>query len=351
MTRFIVHVACHGSMKIEALLFDATSGSLVPLSQVSTAAPVHCLALHPDQRKLYASLATEPPSVVSLGIGARGSLEHADAAGSLARLAYLTLDPAGRFLLGASYEGNFVSVAMVDNYANVPAPPREVKHPGRHAHAVLASPDGRFVYAAVLGDDQIVWWALDDEGHLTDQQALPCPPNSGPRHVRFSPDASTLYVLHELSGAIRSYARDAATGALTWRGEVSAIAPELGLTPGTVRNGKGPAPAVNAVWSAELRVGLDGNFLYASERTSSTIAVLARDESTQSLALRATVTTEEQPRAMSIDPTGNFLLVCGEVSNSISVYRIDKSNGLLTWVSALETSAGPRWLEFSPYRA
>lgn len=350
MSRFAVHVACNEGQKIEVLLFDAASGSLTPLSQLPTSAPVSCLAVHPAREKLYAALATDPPSIVSLDIDANGSLRQTATAPAVARLAYLSLDPAGRVLFGASYEGSFVSVAVVDEQGNVQDTPKELRPTGRHAHAVLPSPDGRFAYATVLGDDQILWWAVDDGGHLTDQQGLSCPPNSGPRHLRFSPDGSVLYVLHELSGAITSYARDEATGVLVRLHEVSAVAPELGLVPGAVRNGTGPAPAPNAVWSAELRVTPDGNFLYASERTSSTIAVLARDPATQSLTLRATVRTEEQPRGMAIDPTGHFLLVCGEVSNGISVYRIDEETGLLTKVSGLETPAGPRWIEFSEYR-
>ncbi|MDQ0678338.1 6-phosphogluconolactonase [Arthrobacter pascens] len=350
MTRFAVYVACYEGLKIEVLLFDATSGTLVPLSQFSTAAPVHCLAMHPAKEKLYASLATDPPSVASLHISARGSLQHSATASSTARLAYLAVDPTGRFLLGASYEGNFISVARIDDKGNVPDAPLNSKSPGRHAHAVLPSPDGRFVYATSLGDDQIVWWLLHDEGHLVRQGSLPCPPNSGPRHLRFSPDGGVLYALHELSGAMRSYARDEVTGALAEINDASTIAPELGLIPGTIRNGTGPAPGANAIWSAELQVNPDGRFLYATERTSSTIAVLAHDIPTQSLTLRATVKTEEQPRGMAIDPTGKFLLVCGEISNRISIYRINRASGLLTWESSLGCSAGPRWIEFSPYQ-
>ena len=134
MTRFAVYVACWHGLKIDVLLLDATSGNLVPLSQFSTAAPVHCLAMNQAKEKLYASLGTAPPSVASLDITARGSLQHVATAGSIARLAYLTVDPTGRFLLGASYEGNFVSVARIDDGGKVPDAPISKRSPGRHAH-------------------------------------------------------------------------------------------------------------------------------------------------------------------------------------------------------------------------
>lgn len=350
MTRFAVYVACWQGLKIDVLLLDATSGNLSPLSQFSTTAPVHCLAINLTNEKLYASLGTAPPSVASLDITARGSLQYSATADSIARLAYLTVDPTGRFLLGASYEGNFVSVARIDDSGKVPDAPISRRSPGRHAHAVLPSPDGRFVYATSLGDDRIAWWALNSEGHLVRQKSLPCSANSGPRHLRFSPDGAVLYALHELSGSITSYARDKVTGALTELDDTATTAPDLALVTGTVRNGTGPAPHTNAIWSAELQVTPDGRFLYATERTSSTIAVLAQDVLTNSLTLRATVKTEEQPRGMAIDPTGNFLLACGELSNRISVYRINQASGLLTWESSLGCSAGPRWIEFFPYQ-
>lgn len=157
-----------------------------------------------------------------------------------------------------------------------------------------------------------------------------------------------LHALHELSGTITSYARDWVTGGLTETDDVSTTAPELALVPGAIRSGTGHAPHGNVIWSAELQVTPDGRFLYATERSSSTIAVLAQDDRTQSLTLRATVKTEEQPRGMAIDPTGNFLLVCGEVSNRISVYSINQTSGLLTWESALGCSVGPRGIEFFP---
>jgi 6-phosphogluconolactonase len=349
VTHFAVYIACWQSQKIDILLLDSTSGSLTPLSEFSAAAPVLCLALNPEKGMLYAALATTPPSVESLTITSGGSLEHSATTGSIARLAYLSLDRRGRYLLGASYEGNFVSAARLHTSGRALDAPSSLRSPGRHAHAALASPDGRFVYATSLGDDRLVWWVLDDEGGLSRQRSVRCPSQSGPRHIRFSPDGAVLYVLHEFSGVVTSYSRDARTGVLTGIDQVSTIGPELELVPGAIRNGAGPAPKANAIWSAELQITQDGRFLYATERTSSTIAVLEHNTRAPSLTLRATVKTEEQPRGMAIDPTGTFLLVCGEVSNRLSVYRINRDTGFLTWESGLKCSAGPRWIEFLPY--
>lgn len=349
MTRFAVYVACWQGQKIDVLLLDSTSGSLTPLSGFSTAAPVHCLAPNPAKGILYAALATTPPSVESLTITSGGSLEHSATAGSVARLAYLSLDQRGRYLLGASYEGSFVSAARLHSSGRALDAPTSLSSPGRNAHTALTSPDGRFVYATSLGDDRVVWWALDDEGRLSRQRSVSCLPRSGPRHIRFSPDGAVLYVLHEFSGVVTSYSRDTLTGALTETDQVSTVGPELELVPGAIRNGTGPAPKANAIWSAELQITPDGRFLYATERSSSTISVLAHHANKPSLTLRATVKTEEQPRGMAIDPTGNFLLVCGELSNRISVYRINRDTGFLTWESGLKCSAGPRWIEFFPY--
>lgn len=349
MTRFAVHVACADAQSIDTFQLDTGVGTLTSGPSLALESKVQCLAMHPEGRVLYAALATSPPTVRSLTIGGRdGALTPGPDADLPAGMAYLSVSPAGNALLGASYSDHLVSVMNLDADGGILPDTTSTEAPGEHAHAVVTSPDGRFAYATALGDDLIVWWTLDPvTSALTNRGQIAAPTGSGPRHLRFSPAGDTLYALHEMSGEIAAYSRDAGSGALIEQQRISSVSPELNLVPGRVRDGSGPEPAANAIWCAELQVSPNGRFLYSTERSSSTIAVVAvGDDGT--LALVDTVPTQAQPRGMNIDPTGGFLLACGEASGGLTLYAIDPESGGLRERESLDCSAGPRWIEFSP---
>jgi 6-phosphogluconolactonase len=348
MSPTAVYVACAKAKRIDVFHLDLASGALVPAGSHQADHQVSCLALHPDRRTLYAALNSQPASVASFALGA-GTGEPAPAgAGELAaNMAYLSVDPSGRQLLAASYHDHLVTVSGIGDGGVAGGAPTAQETPGRHVHAVLPSPDGRFVYATALGDDCVVWWPLDAaNGTLGGSGRIESRPGSGPRHLRFSPAGDRLYVLHEMAGDVTVYGRDSGTGALTEQQTVSSIPPELDLVPGKVRNGTGPEPGPNAIWCAELQFTPDGRFLYTTERSSSTISIFAVDQADGSLTLTGRVGTEKQPRGMNIDPTGQYLLAAGEESDRIAVYRIGHEDGALQQLGSYPCSAGPRWFEF-----
>ena len=79
-------------------------------------------------------------------------------------------------------------------------------------------------------------------------------------------------------------------------------------------------------WAADIHLTPDGKYLYASERTSSTLAGFKVDTKTGMLTPITIPSTEKQPRAFNIDPTGRYILAVGELSNSMTSYSIDKAN-------------------------
>jgi 6-phosphogluconolactonase len=263
-------------------------------------------------------------------------------------MAFAAVDHSGRYLLAASYNDDLVTVSPISGEGAAVGEPTARVGTGRHAHAVLASPDNRFVYATALGEDRVRWWELDAEtGLLAEAGEALSPAGSGPRHLRFSHGGDFLYVLHEMAGNVLVYAVDRATGGLERVQDISGISPELGLVHGAVRDGSGPEPEPNAIWCAELHLVPDGSFLYSTERTSSTISIFAVDPNDGTLSYQGYQPTQQQPRGMNIDPSGQYLLACGEVSNAVSVYRIDQLNGSLTDLGSYECNAGPRWIEFA----
>ncbi|MCC8190530.1 MAG: lactonase family protein, partial [Planctomycetes bacterium] len=260
-------------------------------------------------------------------------------------------------LLGASYGGNLVSVNPVGPEGLVAAEATALLRLGRNPHCIRTDPSERFVYVPHLGSDLIFQFLFDDKtGALTANRPafIATGFESGPRHLVFSPNHRFAYVLTELSGEVICFSLDPQSGTLTERQRISIVPPGSGLVPGGYRppvNAKDPGHQGPAkIWGAEIRLTADGSHLYASERSSSTIACFHADSMSGRLEYHGSVPTETQPRGFAIDPKGRFLVASGEVSNHATSYAIDPATGALREVCRVETAAGPNWVEIVNFR-
>ena len=102
-------------------------------------------------------------------------------------------------------------------------------------------------------------------------------------------------------------------------------------------------------WGADVHLTPDGRFLFASERTSSTLASFSVDKKSGALTRIGTWPTEKQPRGFNIDPSGNYLLVVGQLSTQMSVYRINKQTGALKALGQYPVGKNPNWIEFAQF--
>ncbi|HEY1360986.1 MAG TPA: beta-propeller fold lactonase family protein, partial [Xanthobacteraceae bacterium] len=175
---------------------------------------------------------------------------------------------------------------------------------------------------------------------------------TGPRHLIVSRDNRFIYVLNELTGTVTRLAMDSSTGLLTELASVSVLPPTTKLVPGMPRGAIGtpgasqtPRNTDNDIWAADLHLTPDGRFLYATERTTSTIGAFRVDRANGVLIHLGSVPTEKQPRGFNIDPTGRFVVVSGEKSDMLAVYAIDAESGALKPVGRYPTGAGANWVE------
>jgi 6-phosphogluconolactonase len=99
-------------------------------------------------------------------------------------------------------------------------------------------------------------------------------------------------------------------------------------------------------WAADIHLTPDGRFLFASERTSSTLAGFRVDAATGQLTAIGSVPTEKQPRGFAIDPSGRFLAAVGELSDGMTVYAIDQTSGVLSKQASYPVGKKPNWVEF-----
>ena len=161
-----------------------------------------------------------------------------------------------------------------------------------------------------------------------------------------------MYVLGELTGTVTTLALDARTGLLTEQGSESVLPADSKLGPGMPRGAVGtpganqaPRNTDNDIWASDLHLTPNGRFLYAAERTSSTINTLSVDGATGKLTYVASTPTEKQPRGFRIDPTGRYMVVSGEKSDTLSSYAIDSSSGALKPIGKYPTGKGSNWVE------
>jgi len=330
-------------------------GTLKALARTQVAKTVMPMALSPNRRLLYAASRSKPYTVhvyaIDPGTGALKALSSAPLAESFP---YISLDRNGRFLFGASYGGHLVSVNAVGGDGRVLREPLQVIPVGRNAHSILVDASNRFVFVPNLGTDQIFQFVFDEKsGRLASNTpaVAQMKPGTGPRHFVFSRDNRFVYLLSELLATVTTLSLDPQTGLLTEVSSASALPADSKLVPGAPRGAVGapggppPRNTDNDIWAADLHLTPDGKFLYASERTSSTLAAFGVDAASGKLSYLSSTPTEKQPRGFAIDPTGSFLVACGEKSDTLSVYAIDAASGGLKLLHKAPAGKGANWVE------
>jgi len=319
------------SIGISVFRFDPQIGTLTPVQQVHSAYP-SWLTLAPSKRFLYACYA-----LTGIGTNVSGSVEayeinpHTGTLKFLNRVtqgigscAHAEVDPTGRHLIVSNYGyGNFAVLpidangrldeisGVLQDFGYGPNPRQDTAHP----HAANFSPDGRFIGAADLGNDTVQTLRLQG-GALARVSQTSVVAGTGPRHLAFSHDSKTLYMIGELSGTITVFSYDPASGKIGQTLQTLSIEPP----------GYAGVPA-----AGEIAVSPSGKFLYASDRGSQTISSYRIDQSNGTLSLIGFVGQGvNYPNNFVFDPSGKWLYVVNTHGNNIEQFSIDHDTGELT---------------------
>jgi len=329
-------------------------GSLKPRERYKAEKLVMPMAVSPDKRFLIAAVRSKPYRALTYSIDPSSGALKAAGSGPLAEsFPYISLDRGGRFLFGASYGAHLVSVNPVVD--GVVGEPLQTIPTARNAHAIRIDNTNRFVFVPHLGTDQVFQFLVEEEtGQLraNTPPVVQMKPNTGPRHLVVSGDNRFVYLLNELTGTVTTLSLDADTGTLKELDSVSVLPPDTKLGPGMPRGPVGapgatqaPRNTDNDIWAADLHLTPNGRFLYASERTSSTLGGFKVDAATGKLTFVGSTPTEKQPRGFAIDPSGRFVVVSGEKSDMIASYAIDAETGALKAVGRYPAGKGANWVE------
>lgn len=316
----------------EIYVLELRRGKVKIVEKVAVSGSVMPLAVSPDRKFLYAALRSEPYSVASFAIDpANGKLKLIKTTPLADNMAYIATDRTGRYLFGASYSGNKISVNAIGSGGEVDPVPLQIIPTGRNAHCLLTDLSNRFLFVSNLGDDRLLQYRFDPaSGKVTPNEPafLETKKGAGPRHFVFHPNGRFVFAVNELDGTVNTYSLDP-PGILKFIDSNSALPPGSNEKP----------------WAADLHLTPNGKFLYASERATSTIAAFGIDAVSGKLSRVGNYPTETQPRGFNIDPKGKYLLAVGQKSNALSVYAIDAKTGKLLQRSKTEVGGNPNWVE------
>jgi 6-phosphogluconolactonase len=315
---------------------DQGTGGLSPAVRASEKSDSVFFAFAPDKRHLY-SLA-EVPGVGGRPVEAIETYAVDPASGGLkavgervaggSEACHISVDPSGRCVLTANYDGHFVEVFPILADSTVGERTCIIHHSGSgpnrsrqesaHPHSINVDPSGRFAIVADLGLDKVFVYRLDAErGTLSpnDPPFARVAPGSGPRHFAFHPDGRHAFVINELAASITAFNWDADKGILS----------PYETDPILAKDYKGPSNT-----SAEVVVGRSGKFVYGSNRGDDSIVVNAFDSATGKLTFVQRITDGiKVPRNFAIDPSGKWLVCANLKADTATVYRVDPETGRL----------------------
>jgi 6-phosphogluconolactonase len=319
--------------------FDPKTGQLTPIGVAAEVVNPSFLTTDPQHRFLYAvtemGQARGPDanktngSISSFSIdrktGALTFLNKVDSGGG--GPCHLVVDKTGKTLFVANYgSGSVASFAIkpdgsigertgFDQHTGSSVDPARQKGP--HAHAVVLSPDNRFLFVPDLGTDQIKIYRVDAaKGTFTpnDPPFATVKAGYGPRHFTFGRGAKFAYAVCEMGSSVAVFSYDPAKGSLTPVQTLSTL----------------PSDFKGVDNSAEIEVDRSGRFLYASNRGNDSITVFAIDPVKGTLTNVQVVPTQgNMPRNFAIDPTGKYLIAANQKSNNMVVFDIDPKDGQL----------------------
>ena len=278
--KFVYSVAEDGDGTISSFSFDALTGKMIFLNNVSSGGASPC---------------------------------------------YVSVDDKNRFVFTGNYMGGSLSAIPIAADGSLRTDSQTFQHQGSsikpnqdgpHVHAAVLSKDNRFLFVPDLGTDKVNMYTVD---YSKPKPLAPAEPafakvtvGGGPRHFVFHPNNKYAYVILENTGDITAF--DYANGKLKEKQMISMVTPGFS----------------GRVSAADIHISPDGKFLYGSMRGDiHELGIYSIDKKGKLTFVGRQSTLGKTPRNFEIDPSGNFLLVGNQDSDEIVIFHRNKNTGLL----------------------
>jgi 6-phosphogluconolactonase len=239
-----------------------------------------------------------------------GALSWHDHESTGSGFVFTALDPAGEWVLAASYSDGNVSVFPVADDGTLGGAV-DTQDLGGNAHAVRVDASGKWAYVPNLAQNQVEQLAfIGATGQLDPNPTMPVLSlDGGPRHIAFSPDGNYAYVMCELEPILAAFEVPA-------NGVLAEVDREPTVPAGTQERA-----------GAHVLVHPSGDFVYVSNRDQHSIGVFSVGADGKLELVEHEDTRGVHPRNFDIDPTGEFMVVAnkgasGDEDGNLSVYRI-----------------------------
>lgn len=324
-----------GSQGIYRASFDPVSGAVRLDGVAAELENPSYLAVNPDRSRLYAVSevadfqGTDGGGVVAFAIEADGGLRELGRQPTQgAHPCYVSVDPAGEFVMVANYSsGNAALFRLEADGSLAPAAdvvqhrgsgPNARRQEGPHAHCIMMGPEERYVFVVDLGIDRVVGYVLDRKG----ARLVPAPEDAGvaarsgagPRHLTFHSDGRRAFLINELDSTLTALSYDPDSGSMESVGTVSTLPPDF-----TGDN-----------TCADVHVSSSGRFVYGSNRGHDSIAVFTIEDDGRLTLVQHQSTLGRTPRNFAIAPGGDFLIAANQDSSSLVTFAIDQATGRLS---------------------
>jgi 6-phosphogluconolactonase len=334
----LVYVGGFGNFPLRVYELNKATGALTPRGNgVDGGSSPSYLAVNPAGTHLY-SINEEngqQAGVSAYQIKADGTFERLNhqqgtdksCEGSCG-FTHVAVDPSGKLVLAASYDGGSVSVFPVNADGSLAAEKSMLDFGGQSfAHAVGFDSTGKYAFVPTKGLDRVQQLKLGADGTLSANTPanVQSSANAGPRHLALHPNGKLVFVMNETSSTLTAHTITP-TGTLTAGASASSI----------------PAGFQGETYGQHVEVSPDGRFVYGSNVGHDSIAVFSVDPASGAPTLvQNQPSGGAWPRDFDVDPNGEVLVVANRDSNSLSVFKIAADGKLSALGAPTTVSAEP----------
>ncbi|MFA6248598.1 MAG: lactonase family protein [Mucilaginibacter sp.] len=345
----IVGAYTSGNSKgIAVYRFYTETGRLAYLNQIDNVSNPSYLAVSKNNKFVYAVNENDQGEVSSFSFEPKtGKLTFINKVSTLGGSpCYVSVDKNQKNLFVANYSGGNIAVLPLNEDGSIGAAVQTIKDDGHgpnkerqekaHVHTAVLSPDEKYVLYTDLGTDKINITKYKGGKNNPIVPANPAfvsvTPGYGPRHLAFSNDKKTMYLVTEMGSSVIVF--DYNNGKPKQRQDIT-------LLPDGFKGQTG---------AADIHISPNGLFLYATNRgDANDISVFSINQENGELTfIERKPSGGKGPRNFIIDPTGKFLIVAHQNSDNITVWRLDETTGkIMQAVTRIEVG-NPVCLQFAP---
>lgn len=328
--------------------FYAETGKLAYLSEIDGVDNPSYLTLSANNKFIYAVNELPKGEVSAFSFEPKtGKMTFINKQSTLgADPCHISVDKDQKNLLIANYSSGNVAVMPLNKDGSIANGTQTVHDDGHsinkerqesaHAHMAVLTPDEKYVLYNDLGTDKVNIYRYHPSKEPRIVPATPAfvsvTPGEGPRHLEFSADKKTVYLVTEMGSNVIVF--DYNNGKLKQKQSITML----------------PDGFSGKTAGAAIHLSPDGRFLYASNRLETNeINIYAVNQETGLLTFIARQSTYgKNPRDFAIDPTGKFLIVANQNSDNIWVFKIDQNTGKLSQTGIKVDIGNPVCLKFAP---